>query len=79
MEWINVEDRLPEEETEINTMYFDAWIADIDFNFVGRVTDVKFVKGAFYEQILDGDGDISHQEKLDNVTHWMPLNPPEVE
>ena len=54
----------------MNTLWFDVWISG------GRETDVKFTNGAFYEQVLDSDGDISHHEELDSVTHWMPLPEP---
>ena len=71
MEWISVDKELPPEETKMNTLWFDVWISG-----EGRETDVKFTNGAFYEQVLDSDGDISHHEELDSVTHWMPLPEP---
>ncbi len=70
MEWISVEDELPPEEKQMNTLYFDVWIDEC------REVGVKFTKGAFYEQVLDSDGDISHHEELEGVTHWLLPEPP---
>ena len=75
MKWISVEDRLPEEETEMNTLWFDVWIVENE-SCQYREIATKSTNGAFYEQVLDSDGDISHHEELENVTHWLLPEPP---
>ena len=66
--WISVEDELPTSQD------VDVWIDGY------RVSDCSFVDGDFEEVVLDHDGDYSHMEKLDGVTHWMySPEPPEEE
>ena len=70
MEWIKCTDKLPPEETKMNTLYFDVWANGY------RVVDAKFYDGAFYEQIDDCDGDYSHDEAIKMVSHWLLVEPP---
>lgn len=72
MEWVNIKDKLPPFEETINTLWFDVWI-----ELGARIPDVKFREdGKFCKQILDYDGDYSHDEEISNITHWMEVEPP---
>lgn len=71
MKWINIEQELPPEEEKPNTLWFDVFTSN-----GYRLTSIKFEKGKFFEQILDGDGDYSHDEELVNVTHWLYITDP---
>lgn len=69
-EWISVEDELPPEEVKMNTLYFDVWRDGF------REVGVKFKGGEFYRQCVDYQGDYSHDELIENVTHWLEPEPP---
>lgn len=71
MEWINKNDELPPEEKEENTLWFDVWANG------NREPDAKFKDGDFYRQVLDYQDDYSHDEKIEDVTHWMYVTEPE--
>ena len=69
MEWISVEDRLPDDDGS----HFDVWV-DGD-----RIPDALYDndKQAFLNYVSDNDGYFEWRE-IENVTHWMPLpEPPE--
>lgn len=70
MKWHDIKDCTPREEIAGNTLYYDVWVNG------WRVVDVKFKGGAFFEQITDHDGDYSHDEVVDGVTHWLEVLPP---
>lgn len=72
MDWISVEDRLPEEEKTMNSLWFDVW----DAGCKRREVDIKFANGKFIRQCEDYQGDYSHDEIMENVTHWMELPEP---
>lgn len=63
-EWISVEDRLPEEPSPYAVEFFDVWVKNY------RMPDVSFHEGKFKENIEDHDGDFSHYEEIEGVTHW---------
>jgi hypothetical protein len=72
MEWISINDSLPKKEAEVNTLWFDVWTTDRV-----RIPDVKFREdGQFYKQMLDYEGDYDHDELIENVTHWLEVEPP---
>ena len=72
MEWISVEDELPEEHHII-----DVYIGDGE-----RDTSVEFYDGNFYGPEQDfsvddcGYGCFSNTYLIESVTHWMPLPEP---
>ena len=70
MKWVSILDSLPPEEKEINTLWFDVW------SHGEREVDVKFYEGNFYRQVLDYQGDYSHDEKMNGVTHWLVVEEP---
>ena len=69
MEWISVEDRLPEEDQKV-IYYFEHTGVDIGFykrikypkEFIGSTGDV------YGNQFIGNAGFLT-----DDVTHWMPL------
>ena len=63
--WISVEDELPEEPKKYEQTWVDVWSKD------ERITDVNFFNGKFWIYHEDCDGDFSHHEEIENVTHWM--------
>ena len=75
MEWISVEDRLPEESAEIKTIRIDVWIVATKTDKY-RVPDAKFKEGVFYEEILTEYGDFHYNKPLSDVTHWLLPEPP---
>ena len=67
--WISVKDELPDRDATI-----DIWVGG------KRVCDCVIDDSDFCEAFLDYDGDCSHPEALDVVTHWMySPEPPEEE
>jgi len=70
MKWISVNDRLPEDDT--NVMGYGYWDSEIDrlddFRSTGYVNydggTWEIIGGAYYTAWLNG------------VTHWMPLPEP---
>jgi len=71
LEWISVEDRLPEEHDIV-----DVYCSD------GRNTEIEFYDGGFYGPEQDfsvddcGYGCLSNTDLINDVTHWMPLPEP---
>lgn len=65
MEWISVEDRLPEEDLEI------LMFADVGEAIVGKLTDQGWISG---NQFVSWDYIWNHDIK--EITHWMPLPEP---
>lgn len=61
--WINIKDRLPEEETECL-----CWFGDYPLGAFARVCRWNKIKGAFWCY--------SDNAKWAFVTHWMPLPEP---
>lgn len=70
MEWINVKNKMPHEPNRFENDWFDVW------HDGERSTDVTYFKGDFHNFIEDHQGDFSHFEKIDGVTHWLTLEPP---
>jgi len=68
--WISVKERLPEEPTAYDQMFCDCWADGY------RNTDVNFKDGEFHSVMEDYQGDFSHLEKIENVTHWMIVSEP---
>ena len=60
MEWISVEDRLPENETQCIGYFNHKW--QVDF----RVNEVWFTNNRWYWDL----------DLIENITHWMPLPEP---
>jgi len=70
MEWISVKDRLPEEVSD--QLYLDVWDGE------ERLINVEFTGGEFLSPIEDYQGDFSHFESVENVTHWLDPQPPKL-
>jgi hypothetical protein len=68
-EWISVKDRLPEEGQSV-----DCWVSSVRYGTKYRHADSIF-NTDFNEMCFDHD-DFSHYEKIESVTHWMPLPSP---
>jgi len=64
MKWINVKDRPPDRMQQI-----DVWIDD--GRFPGRLSDCSYDGTVFFKAGVIGDWN-----RLENVTHWMPLPEP---
>lgn len=72
MEWVSIEDKLPEEAEKYTQVFVDVWSNN------NRLVDVNFFDGEFHSMIGDYQGDFSHFEVIDNVTHWLsPESPKE--
>lgn len=71
MEWISVEERLPEEWTEV------LWISKTDGILIGRF----HAEWDWGDEYLDRPAIIyaGMPLKFRNFTHWMPLPEPPVE
>lgn len=71
MEWISVEDRLPNGAIECG-------IPDniIIYTIEGEVTTGWIENGGRHWYVIVGDDDIHTEHKRDYVTHWMPLPEP---
>lgn len=63
MEWISVEDRLPEEKHEVIIYY--TWLTNQN-SYIG----IAFVDSSLNKWFSD-DGKTTF--KMKEVTHWMPL------
>jgi len=65
MEWISVEERVPNEDENYNAMlcYFEGW----DDMFFQRTLEYDFN----FDEWSDHEGNI-----YNSVTHWMPLPSP---
>ena len=62
MEWINVKDRLPEDNTDLLVFASEGW---------------RGIFPAVYYRNTWQSSHILYDGMLGNVTHWMPLpNPP---
>jgi len=61
MQWVSVEDRLPEDRS-----FVDVWCG------AERWSDIEFANGVFSHLVVDDDGDYSYSVDI-NPTHWMPL------
>lgn len=66
--WIDIKDRLPANSSIGDKRYYDIWCSDY-----GRIADVEFFEDCFQGMILDYQGDYSHNNKIENVTHWMEV------
>jgi hypothetical protein len=71
MEWINVDERLPDETDKV-------WIWDGNDALIGRWNGFEGVNCGFY---IDGTHASCYgfctDEESNNVTHWKPLIKPE--
>ena len=70
--WISVQESLPDEPTAHEQMFCDCWADGY------RNADVNFEGGEFHSVIEDYQGDFSHLEKIENVTHWMIVSEPSI-
>ena len=72
-DWISVEDRLPPEPKGVEQIWVDVWAHG------ERYVDANYRDGKFYNLISDYDGDYSHKEEIEGVTHWSIPEPPKAE
>lgn len=75
IEWINVEDRLPELEQSV--LLFDDWLTvdkenrkDIRIGYLSEIRTSKSINGIINKLEWSGT------EFAFNITHWMPLPEP---
>ena len=65
MNWISVEDRLPEEKT--NVLIYAP----------GKRTRTAFLSGKIFETFESSSEGIYFWEHVENITHWAEITPPE--
>lgn len=77
MEWISVNDKLPEFEQEVLTYY--SWISgdgklyhNYESGTLNEIRERMSSNGKVKTAIWYTDGNYDN----DKVTHWMPLSPP---
>ena len=70
MNWTRIKDELPTEPEKYTQVWFDVWANN------ERVVDVNFFDGEFHSVIGDYQGDFSHFEVIENITHWLSPEPP---
>lgn len=71
--WISVKDELPSEPKEYDQKWVDVWSEG------QRIADANFFDGQFHSVVEDHQGDFDSHEKINNVTHWMVVEPPKDE
>jgi len=72
-EWISVEDINPS-----NDMTVDVWIGIVDgVGIQVRLPYVKYEGGEFYDFMVDDHGCGYYGDRLDGVTHWIHITPPD--